>query len=489
MSFRVVFLDRDFARTSQPEVEFTVETMRWTIEGGAETAVLRGDGRRVAVGELDGLLRCPVEIYNGLDEMVWWGFVSTVQYGAGKRRVSVSLEEMANRIMVRYTMLAPAGQMGEICQTGWADDLVSQAVYGVKELILERDGLDEQSAEQVRDMALAERSKPQVTVKHLGEDDFGVRLVCAGWMDSLKWKYVQPTAGMIANSPSQVGVQWLGYNYADLWLAQSITPMEDIAIQMVEVRLRKEGTPTDSARIQVQTDNAGKPSGTSLGQVLVSPSIIDSEGYPWVKFEFDPAVEIAQGVKVWLVLGRSGSPSTVNFYLVGVDESMAFAGGEFRVYNHVVTNWVKRSPDCDLLFRVTATQDTGVQMETAFADGNQFLDGVVVEETGVESVPYLARPMTCYDYLNRLLGMGIISGRKLIAEVDWERRLVVREQEEEGQNDFYVDEDGLFYDHLNNRMEEGMVPLGRWVRVKGLVEMPANFVEKVEWDGQLKAQS
>ena len=57
MSFRVVFLGRDFARTSQPENEFTVEKMRWTIQGGAETAILRGDGRRVTVGELDGLLR------------------------------------------------------------------------------------------------------------------------------------------------------------------------------------------------------------------------------------------------------------------------------------------------------------------------------------------------------------------------------------------------------------------------------------------------
>lgn len=488
MSLRVVFLDRDFARTSQPEGEFAVEKLTWNILGGADTAVLRGDGRKVAVGELDGLLRWPVEIYNGLDEMVWWGFVSQVQYGAGKRRVSVSIEEMANRIKVRYTTLAPAGQMGEICQTDWADDLKSQAVYGVKELVLERGTMDEDSVVQVRDMALAELSKPQVTVKRVKEADSGVRLVCSGWMDSLKWKYVQPVAGMVANSPGQVGVQWLGNTYADLWLGQSITPAEDMAIQMVEVRLRKEGTPTDSARIQVETDNSGKPSGTYLGQSLISGANIGNEGYPWVRFEFDPAVEISHDVKVWLVLGRSESPSQSNYYLVGVDESMSFAGGEFRIYNHVVTNWVKRVPDCDLLFRVTATQDTGVQMETVFADGNQFLDGMVVEDTGVESVPYLARPMTCYEYLLRLLEMGTISGRKLIAEVDRERRLVVREQEEMDENDFYVDEDGVFYDHLNNRLEEGMVPLGRWVRIKGLDEMPANFIEEMEWDGQLKGE-
>jgi hypothetical protein len=45
-----------------------------------------------------------------------------------------------------------------------------------------------------------------------------------------------------------------------------------------------------------------------------------------------------------------------------------------------------------------------------------------------------------------------------------------------------VDEDGMYYDHLNNRLEEGMVPLGRWVKVKGLIDMPANFMEEVDWE-------
>jgi hypothetical protein len=480
VSFRVVFWERDFARKSQPTVEFEVEKMKWTVDGGADEALLRGVGRKVKVGELDRLLRCAVVIYNSLDKAVWWGFVNAVNYGRGKYQIRVTLDEMFNRVAVRYTMLAPAGQGGELCQTEWANDLKSQAEYGVKELILERDGIDEQTAMQERDMALAEHSKPWAKVSQK-KMDYAVRLECKGWMDSLKWKFVQPMAGMIANAPGQVGVQWLGNTYSDLWLAQSITPIEDIAIQQVEVRLRKEGSPTDDARIQVQTDNNGVPSGTSLGQVLVSPSIIEAEGYAWVQFRFDPSVEISQGVKVWLVLGRSGQPSQVNFYLVGVDENMAFQNGVFRIYNHVVTSWIKRNPDCDLLFRVTATQDTGVQMEAVFADGNQFLDGMVVEETGVESVPYLARPMTCYAQLLRLLKMGTISGRKLIAEVNQERKMAIREQEEEGENDFYVDEEGMYYDHLNNRMEEGMVPLGRWVKVKGLIDVSANFVSEAEW--------
>jgi hypothetical protein len=84
--------------------------------------------------------------------------------------------------------------------------------------------------------------------------------------------------------------------------------------------------------------------------------------------------------------------------------------------------------------------------------------------------------------------MCTISGRKLIAEVTRERQLVIREQDEEGENDFYEDEDGLYYDHLNNRLEEGMAPLGRWVKVKGLIDMPANFMEEGEWEKKLKAE-
>jgi hypothetical protein len=476
--FRVSFESRDFGRMTQPGLEFTVQEMHWTVEGGCDRAVIEvsRDGLRPedAVG-LVGMLRCGVRVWNAYGHAVWWGYLNTVEQVEGVFIVAHSLDEMANRVAVRYTTLAPAGQTGEVRQTGWADDLASQAVYGVKEKIVEREGLEEATALQVRDMLLVQGAYPRAEMQPKGKVGWGLRLTCLGWMHSLKWSYVQPQAGMIANTPPQHGTQNLGNTYSDLWLAQSITPAEDMALRYIEVRLRKVGSPTDDARIQVQSDNAGVPSGTSLGQALVSPTAIRAEGYPWVRFEFDLAVEVSQGTQVWLVLQRAGQPSQTDHYLVGVDESMAFEGGVFRVYNHVITSWIARSPECDLLFKVTATQDTGEQMQEVAAAGNQFLSGMVVEgETGVESVPYLNRPETCYAQVLWLLRMGTGEQRRLLAEVTVNRRLVISLAPVAGEADWFVDEEGKYFDAHHNSLMPGIVPVGKWVRSEGGVR----FVEK-----------
>jgi hypothetical protein len=477
--FRVSFESRDFGRMTQPGLEFAVQEMRWSIEGGCDRAIIalgRDMLRAEDASRLVGMLRCGVTIRNAYGQAVWWGYLNTVEQVEGTFIVAHSLYEMANRVAVRYTTLAPFGQFGEVRQTDWADDLASQAVYGVKERIIEKSGLDDAAALQVRDVTLEEGAFPGTKLtRPVVKTGWGLRLTCLGWMHSLVWKYVQPQAGMIANTPAQHGTQYLGNTYSDLWLAQSITPTEDLLIRYIDVRLRKVGSPTDDARIQVQSDNAGVPSGTSLGQALVSPSAISAEGYPWVRFEFDPAVAVSQGTPVWLVLQRAGQPSQTDYYLAGVDESMAFEDGAFRVYNHVVTCWIARSPECDLLFRVTATQDTGEQLQAVFAAGNQFLSGMVVEgETGVESVPWLPQAETCYAQVLQLLRLGTGDQRRLLAEVSVDRRLVISVAPVAGEADWYMDEEGRYFDTQGVLAMPGCVPEGKWVRSKGGVR----FVEK-----------
>ena len=475
----VTFENREFGRMTQPGLAFAVQEMRWSVEGGCDRALIevgKAGLRAEDAAGMVGMLRCPLTIRNACGQAVWWGYLNTVEQEEGVFVVAHSLDEMANRVAVRTTTLAPAGQVGEVKQTDWAEDLDSQALYGVKECIVERSGLDEVAAMQVRDMALAEGAFPVAKLTRMGgKVGWGLRLTCLGWMHSLAWLHHQPLAGLVANTPAQHGTQYLGNTYSDLWLAQSVTPAADMAIRYVDVRLRKVGSPTDDARIQIQSNAGGVPSGTSLGQALVSPSGIDAEGYPWVRFEFDPAVDVTQGTPVWIVLQRAGQPSQTDHYLVGVDESMAFAGGMFRVYNHVVTSWIARNPECDLLFKVTATQDTGEQLQAVFAAGNQFIRGIVVEgETGVESVPWLSQAETCYAQLLRLLRLGTGEQRRLLAEVSVDRRLVISMAPLAGDADWYVDAEGRYYDAQHNRLMPGCVPVGRWVRSKGGVR----FVEK-----------
>jgi len=477
--FSVTFENREFGRMTQPGLEFEVKEMRWSVEGGCDRAIIEVSRDRLREEDpagMVGMLRCPLTIRNAYGQAVWWGYLNTVEQVEGVFIVARSLDDMANKVTVRTTTLAPVGQVGEVRQTAWADDLASQAVYGVKERIIERSGLDEAATLQVWDMALAEGAFPTAKMTRMaGKNGWGLRLTCLGWVHSLAWLHVQPLAGMIANTPPQHGTQYLGNTYSDLWLAQSVTPAADMAIRYVDVRLRKVGSPTDDARIQIQSNAGGVPSGPSLGQALVSPSGISAEGYPWVRFEFDPAVTVSQGTPVWIVLQRAGQPSQTDHYLVGVDESMAFAGGVFRVYNHVVTSWIARNPECDLLFRVTATQDTGEQLQAVFAAGNQFLSGIELEgETGVESVPWLPQAETCYAQVLRLLRMGTGEQRRLLVEVSANRRLVISVAPLAGVADWHVDDAGRYHDAQGVLAMPGYVPVGRWVRGKGGV----GFVEE-----------
>ena len=69
---------------------------------------------------------------------------------------------------------------------------------------------------------------------------------------------------------------------------------------------------------------------------------------------------------------------------------------------------------------------------------------------------------------------------RLTAEVRVDRKLIISEQDVEGGEDHWVDEAGRFYDALNNRLEEGIYPVGKWVQVKGRQKGNASFVDWLE---------
>ena len=457
----------------QPRFDFKVKHLGWSVRGGCDQALIEIGTERVFneadVQQLEGLLRCPVCIHNDYGEAVWWGFVQGLDQALGGMLTRLSLDGMANRVAVAYHELASAGSVGVAKQTPWADDLDSQAVFGVRERIIEQGVLDDDAALQLRDATLARDAQPHRRwLPGAHNSGWQVRLFCLGWIHSLKWRYYQCDHGLIANTPPQHGTQFLGNTYSDLWLAQSFIPAVNMDLRNVAVRMRRVGLPADDARIQIQSDDNGKPSGVALGQALVSPGDVSSDGYPWVTFAFDPAVTVVQGSPVWIVLQRAGQPSQTDYYLLGVDESMAFEGGIFRVYNHVVTSWIPRYPDADLLFRVTATQDNAMQMADVMAATGQFLRGMVFQdEPGLVSVPYQPEPLSGYALLLALLQAGTDSGRELGVTVSNDLRLVVSQLPVLGESDCFVDEEGRYYDALHTRLAVGTLPVGKWVRLLG----------------------
>src|SRR5450759_3278047 len=116
-SFRVVLRHRIFSDEVQLGAGVHVQAMRyaWDCVGGPSWATLRVVGPSPAVWEAAESLRCPVEIYSSLGELVWWGYVNSLSAGAGAVTLGVGLDDMANRVAARY----PAVSSGRSAVTDW----------------------------------------------------------------------------------------------------------------------------------------------------------------------------------------------------------------------------------------------------------------------------------------------------------------------------------------------------------------------------------
>lgn len=495
MSYRVILDGRNFTRISQPGVSLRAQRMRWTAFGGAEDALITASGSPALLSDLASFLRCPVTIYNAMGMPVWWGFLNGLSYplegnGVGTTaggRVSVSLDGMANRVAVYHTSPAALDQPGESHLTDWAEDSTSQAHYGVKEKIIRRVHIDESFALQLRDLSLSQLKNPQIEMQPgavKADQPMQAELDCRGWMHTLFWKGYQTQAGLIGNTVAQSGTQMLGDASNRLRLAQSFLPEVGIAVNAVDVRLKREGSPTDTLTLSLQADSSGSPSGTALGSASLSGSALEDESYPWVRFTFDLLVELSAGMRYWLVLARSGAVSSTSYYLAGVDEGLAFTAGRFRLYDQSASTWVSRVPSCDLVFRVLGSRETSSQLADIYTEGNQFMTGFDCRAaSGVMTPPFEVGMDTCQETFEKLLQLGTVNNRLMTARVTPERRLVVTEQPEHGVRDHFLDAQGRFYDPHGNRLMPGFVPVGEWVRMKG-ASAAAMFVSQAEVDGE-----
>jgi hypothetical protein len=172
-------------------VSFAVESLTRDRRWQYKSATITASGPRQAVFELLEILRYGVKIYSATDLVVWLGYVNTVRVNDRGSLTGVSLDDMANRVAVAYSYVEPGtSTVGVRKTTAWADDLASQAEFGVKELLISSDGTTDAGAEQLRDTYLAEHSTPVGTSSYngiSGGDIVTAQIDCLGWLYTLGW--------------------------------------------------------------------------------------------------------------------------------------------------------------------------------------------------------------------------------------------------------------------------------------------------------------
>jgi len=192
--------NRDFGNPDPllPRLEWQVDRYSSKAFGGPYEATVSARGDMMSLWELLEVLRCPVQIRAAQGDVLWWGYVSSIDIITVNSlaqntlpiQVSASLETMYNKVAVAYNKAEAGGSIGERQTTAWASDTFSQGYYGVKELLASGGDLNNQTlAENARDTLLSQKRLPVTEITFRQSLPSRATLRCFGWWQSLAWKY------------------------------------------------------------------------------------------------------------------------------------------------------------------------------------------------------------------------------------------------------------------------------------------------------------
>lgn len=138
-----------------------------------------------------------------------------------------------------------------------------------------------------------------------------------------------------------------------VWQAQSFLAGSDSSSFALDVSLKKVASPTDNLYIEIQTDNAGEPSGTVVTNGTsdnVDGSTLTT-GFTDISFTWSAEPNIEAGNRYWFVIKRSGAGDDTNYYQAEYSSVNAFRSGAALKYTNSWT--VNTGVNDDLVFTMT----------------------------------------------------------------------------------------------------------------------------------------
>ena len=211
--FTVALHDRNFTLVTLPsDLQLTPAWYSADALGGMDQAEINLVGTDEGIWQALTWLRYWVVVTNPLGSPVWWGIVSEVAMSTGLVTVSLSLDEMANRVAVAYT--TQQGSASVRGTTAWAEDSESVGEFGTKELLMSLSDGDQTAAEELRDTVLASLKNPVPGLGTGGDGTMSVVLRCRGLQHTLGWRYYQQTAGLEQHTAGS-GERSLGLGVSD----------------------------------------------------------------------------------------------------------------------------------------------------------------------------------------------------------------------------------------------------------------------------------
>jgi hypothetical protein len=139
--------------------------------------------------------------------------------------------------------------------------------------------------------------------------------------------------------------------------------------------VRKVLNPTDNCYVEIQTDNAGSPSGTAVTNGT-SNDVLGSglaAAYADVAFVWASLPTLVAGTNYWLVFKRDGANSDTNYYQLQYSSVNAFRSGALKKYT---TTWTTNTgANDDACFAITGLESTMVYSTTASYNSSRSQQG------------------------------------------------------------------------------------------------------------------
>jgi hypothetical protein len=506
-SLSVVFQNRDFTACLAPSyLKFEVNSYSFGVIGGCAEASITVYGDDLGLEEMLNWLRRPVTIYDKRGVALWWGYVHGAQVRKDAIEIAPNLDSMYNRVAVAYSYVEPNTQtVGVRKTTDWEDDVDSQAEFGVRELLSSADGMSDAAALARRTAVLQGQAWPYGALSQFGSPRGAVRysgakksasatLVCKGWWKTLEWKYAGViTANTVSHTPAVTDDAGIGHDTTFSRYGQSLK-VGNFSVQAVAItaQYKNTGGATDDVTISLQADVSGAPSGTALASVTFAATTITSATYATYSHTFTTPYTMAPNTTYWLVWQRSGALSATRVQLGNVRPG-AYADGKLRYYSTSDGLWHDDGGNGDAYFAFNQSNVifNTTQIVDLVTQYGQFMTACDLDTTGVALPSFQNGDKSTLAVILELLAVGGPNGRRLLADVDVNRRVRVYEEPGPGDVGFTMNSQAQVFGPGGIAVQENAPPVGAWVRLKdvlsGVVDLTKiadpslQFIESASW--------
>lgn len=435
---QVNFTDRSGKAWLPPDgLTFTVDRLSTHYQIGSKEATLTAQGALTDISALEQILRYGVEIYDSQGDL-WQGYVSAVKIQRGAMTLGLSLDDMANKVAVAYSYIAPGDNTtGYRKTTTWVEDADSIATYGTKQLLVSASGLTDEAAEARRATELGLRKYP-VSMPTFGAYGFlegnaltTVTIECRGWFYTLDWKhYSEPTVNLVSWTTTSTATQNVGNSAASTKILQQFTPAQSVTALDVGVYVKKVGSPTDNLKVDIfALDASGIPTGTSLGGCTLAGSGLTTAFAWYENQDLSKDVDCLSGVMYGLVYSRSGSVDSSNHYQVNLVAAGGYAGGAAKAFDATPSAWADLTGDIPFKIGCNNKVETSEQIRDIVTDCEQFFEGIYVENaSGIYSGSFRNGDTTALEEVIELMNTGTSNGLPYCGLVDKFRNVWIFEQ-------------------------------------------------------------